>query len=61
MKKGGVCIYYKDFLPLIKEDDIIEKTVDNEKCFSRAFIDHQAKIAINLVISVKILVCFLRI
>ena len=40
-KKGGVCIYYKDFLPLLKKDDITdlkevlltEITVDNEKCF----------------------------
>ena len=37
-KKGGVCIYYKDFLPLIKNDDIAdlknclvtEIIVDNE-------------------------------
>ena len=40
MKKGGVCNYYKNFLPLIKKDDITdlkeclvtEITVDNEKC-----------------------------
>ena len=40
-KKGGVCIYYKDVLPLIKKDDITdlkeclvtEIIVDNEKCF----------------------------
>ena len=40
-KKGGVCIYYKDFPSLIKKDDITdlkecfvtEIIVDNEKCF----------------------------
>ena len=39
-KKGSVCIYYKDFLPVIKKDDITdlkeylvtEIIVDNEKC-----------------------------
>ena len=41
MKKGGTRIYYKDFLALLKKDDITdlkeclvtEITVDNEKCF----------------------------
>ena len=40
-KNGGVCIYYKNFVPLIKKDDITnlkeclvtEITVENEKCF----------------------------
>ena len=40
-KKGGAFIYYKDFLTLIKKDDITylkeflvtELTVENEKCF----------------------------
>ena len=40
-KKGGFCIYYKDFLPLIKKDDItdlkeclvMEIIVDGKKCF----------------------------
>ena len=40
-KKGGVCIYYKDFPSLIQKDDITdlkecfvtEIIVDNEKCF----------------------------
>ena len=40
-KKGGVCIHYKDFLPLIKKDDITdlkeclvtEIIVDNGKYF----------------------------
>ena len=57
-----VCIYYKDFLPLIEKDDIrdvkewlvTEKTVYNEKCFF-------TKIATNLGISVTILVNFLTI
>ena len=43
-KKGGVCIYYKDFLPLIKKDDITdskerlvtETIVDYEKCLCRS-------------------------
>ena len=26
-KKGGVCIYYKEYIPLIKRDDIC--TLDN--------------------------------
>ena len=67
-KKGSVCIYYKDFLSLIKRDDItnVKKcliaviTVDNEKCFLRVFIGHK-KIAVNLVVSVKILTYFLTI
>ena len=41
IKKGGTRIYYKDFLALLKKDDITdlkeclvtEITVDNEKCF----------------------------
>ena len=40
-KKGVVCIYYKDFLPIMKKDDIIDLkeclvmgiTVDNKKNF----------------------------
>ena len=68
-KKGGVCRYYKAFLPLIKEDDITdvkewlvaEIIIDNEKCFLHAFIGHQAKIAINVVISLKTVVYFLTI
>ena len=64
LKKEGVCIYYKDFLPVIKKDDITDLkeclvTVDNGKKFVCAFIGHQAKILINLVISVKVLVYFL--
>ena len=33
MKKGGVCVYYKDFLPLIKKGLVMEIIVDNKKCF----------------------------
>ena len=38
LKKEGVCIYYKDFLPVIKKDDITDLkeclvTVDNGKHF----------------------------
>ena len=41
MKKRGICIYYTDFLPLVKKDDITdlnkvlvaEIIVDNKKCF----------------------------
>ena len=48
-KKGSVCIYYKDFLSLIKRDDItnVKKcliaviTVDNEKCFFTCFYRSQ--------------------
>ena len=40
-KKGSVCIYYEDFLSLVKKDDttnlkeclLTEITVDNDKCF----------------------------
>ena len=47
-KKEGVSIYYKNFSALIKKDHITdlkkrlvtEITVDNEKCFLRAFIGH---------------------
>ena len=68
-KKGSVCIYGKDILPLIKKNDITDLkkclvmkiTVDNVKCFLRTFIGHQARIVTNLVISVKILVYLLTI
>ena len=68
-KKGGVRIYYKYILPLIKKDYItdlkeclvMEITVDNEKCFLCTFIGHPAKFVTNLVISVNNLVYFLTI
>ena len=68
-EKGGACIYYKDVLPITKKNDITdlkeclvtEIIVDNKKYFFHAFVAHHAKIAINLVISAKILVYFLTI
>ena len=69
-RKREVSVFIcKDFLRLIKKDDIAdlkeclltEITVDNEICFLRAFLGHEAKITINLVISVKVIVYFLTV
>ena len=44
LKKGGVCIYYKEHIPLIRRDDlcslrnclVAEIRLENEKCFYRS-------------------------
>ena len=44
-KRGGVCIYFKEFLPLIRRDDlstmqeaiVTEISVENEACFFTCF------------------------
>ena len=44
-KRGGVCIYFKQFLPLIRRDDlntmqetiVMEILVENETCFFTCF------------------------
>ena len=54
-KKGGVCIYYKEHISLIKRDDICtldsclvtEIRSQNEKCFLTCTI-HQAKAKMSL-------------
>ena len=51
-KRGGVCIHYKEYLPLIREIDICklnecivtEMNVNNERFFLHIFTDHQIKI-----------------
>ena len=66
-KNGGFCIYYKDFLPLTKNDDWLKRIFSTgnsswlHSVFLSAVIRPQAKTAINLVISLMILVYFLTI
>ena len=55
-KRGGVCIYYKEHLPVIKRDDlcnlneclVLEIRIGGEKCFFHVYIGHQVKIKRNL-------------
>ena len=54
-KRGGVCLYFKEHLPLIRRNDlsimqeclVTEIIVGNENVFSHAFIDPQIKIMRN--------------
>ena len=51
-KRGGVCMYYKEHLPIIKRDDLCslkeclvkEIIVGKKKLFFCVYIDHQAKL-----------------
>ena len=56
-KKGGVCMYYKEHLPVIKRDDlctlkkclVTEIIADKKKLFFfRVFIDHQVRLKMSL-------------
>ena len=55
-KKGGVCVYYKEYLPLTRRVDICkligcivtEITASNEHVSWHVFTDHQVKIKSNL-------------
>ena len=55
-KRGGVCIYYKEHLPVIKRDElcnlneclVLEIRIGGEKCFFHVYIGHQVKIKRNL-------------
>ena len=55
-KRGGVCKYYKKYLPLIWKIDICklnecivtEMNVNNDRFFLHIFTDHQIKIKSSL-------------
>ena len=67
LKRRGVCIYYKEHIPLIKRDDtctlgnclVTEIRSQNEKCFLYwLFIVLQARIMMNFKISAQNLIHF---
>ena len=65
-KRGGICIYYKDHIPLIKRDNIF--TLDNclvteirsqgEKCFLTCIYRSQVRLMKSLKISVQNFIYF---
>ena len=63
-KRGGVCIYYKEHLPVIKRDElcnlneclVLEIRIGGEKCFFCVNIDHQVKFEKILKVSVMTLI-----
>ena len=69
LRKGGVCIYYKEHILLILWDDIntldnclvTEFRSQNEKCFLTCIYCSRVKIRKNLKIFVPILIYFLTI
>ena len=52
---GGICLYYKEHLPITKRDDLctlkerlVTGIIMGKKSFLRVYIDHQVKIKKNL-------------
>ena len=66
-KRGGVCIYYKEHIPLVKRDDIctldtclvMEIRSQNEKCCLTCIYRSQARIMKNFKIFEQNLIHFL--
>ena len=63
-KRGGVCIYYKEHLPVIKRDDlcnlneclVLEIRIGGEKCLFHVYKGQQVKVERNLKVFVPTLV-----
>ena len=66
IKRGGVCIYFKESLPLIRRNDltnikdciVTEINVNNEKFFSPVSTGHQVKVMMSLNVFVLTLISF---
>ena len=64
IKRGGVCIYFKESLPLIRRNDltnikdclVTEINVNNENCFLPVSTGHQVKVMISLNVFVLTLI-----
>ena len=64
IKRGGVCMYFKESLPLIRGNDltkikdclVTEINVNNENCFLPVSPGHQVKVMISLNVFVLTLI-----
>ena len=67
-KGGGVCIYYKEHLPVIKRDDlcnlneclVLEKELEEKNAFFRVYIGHLVKVERNLKAFVPIYIILVK-
>ena len=59
-KRGGVCMYFKGHIPILRRDDLcnLPECYGKKKCFFMWFTDLQVRVLTNLMHSVVISICF---